>query len=66
MLQAAGALGMPQPLLSRRIKNLERQWGTQIFDGSARGRALCDPSRSAPGQAAGPVMIGAVPWRPAR
>jgi hypothetical protein len=53
MLQAAGALRMPQPLLSRRIKNLERQRGTQIFDRSARGRALCDPSRSDPPQAAG-------------
>ena len=37
---AADALGIPQPLLSRRIKNLERQWGTQIVDRSSRGAGL--------------------------
>lgn len=37
---AADALGIPQPLLSRRIKNLEREWGTQIFDRSSRGAGL--------------------------
>jgi DNA-binding transcriptional LysR family regulator len=37
---AADALGIPQPLLSRRIKNLEREWGTQILDRSARGAGL--------------------------
>jgi LysR family transcriptional regulator, benzoate and cis,cis-muconate-responsive activator of ben and cat genes len=38
--RAAGALGIPQPLLSRRIKNLEREWGTQLFDRSSRGAGL--------------------------
>jgi DNA-binding transcriptional LysR family regulator len=82
-VQAADALGIPQPLLSRRIKNLESQWGTQIFDRSSRGAGptpcgelllpyaqdlveRARPIRRAPRQAAGPVMIGAVPWRPAR
>ena len=37
---AADALGIPQPLLSRRIKNLERQWGTQVVDRSSRGAGL--------------------------
>lgn len=37
---AADTLGIPQPLLSRRIKNLEREWGTQIFDRSSRGAGL--------------------------
>ena len=37
---AADALGIPQPLLSRRIKNLEREWGTQILDRTSRGAGL--------------------------